>query len=127
MPNKKRECRSTFPHYSWAGGKAFVPETELKIAPSDRILCIYGALLSDIKKERLINEDYAAYVIPRPQDPQYRPGILALVADGIGGHAAGEVASTLAAREGDPHMLRRRAARRGRPARGLRGGQRRNL
>ena len=77
-----------------------MPETELKVAPSDRSFpCVYGAMLNDIGKERSINEDYAAYVIPRPQDPQYRRGILALVADGIGGHAAGEVASALAARE----------------------------
>jgi serine/threonine protein phosphatase PrpC len=77
-----------------------VPETELKTASSDRSpLCVYGAMLSDIGKERSINEDYAAYVIPRPEDAQYCRGILALVADGIGGHAAGEVASALAARE----------------------------
>ena len=76
-----------------------MPETELKIGPSDRSFpCVYGAMLSDIGKERSINEDYAAYVIPRSQDPQYRRVILALVAAGIGGHAAGEV-SALAARE----------------------------
>jgi protein phosphatase len=45
----------------------------------------------------VLNEDVAAYVLPHPNEPFARSGALALVADGMGGHAAGEVASRLAA------------------------------
>jgi protein phosphatase len=44
-----------------------------------------------------VNEDVAAYVLPHANEPFARSGALALVADGMGGHAAGEVASRLAA------------------------------
>ncbi|MBV9250367.1 MAG: Stp1/IreP family PP2C-type Ser/Thr phosphatase [Acetobacteraceae bacterium] len=46
---------------------------------------------------RAVNEDAVAYRIPRQDEPGAQPGMLALVADGMGGHAAGEVASQIAA------------------------------
>lgn len=46
---------------------------------------------------RELNEDKVAWITPQDDDVARSHGCLALVADGMGGHAAGEVASTLAA------------------------------
>lgn len=43
------------------------------------------------------NEDSVSFVAPQPDDPAAERGSLMLVADGMGGHAAGEVASGIAA------------------------------
>ncbi len=56
-------------------------------------LDISAALLSDVGCHREANEDRATLVLP---DEHRRGGFLAVVADGMGGHAAGEVASELA-------------------------------
>ncbi len=55
------------------------------------------AVLSDAGCVRADNEDSACCIAPTPGTAQARQGVLALVADGMGGHAAGEVASRLAA------------------------------
>ena len=60
-------------------------------------LHVSGSMLSDVGLVRQINEDTTLYVAPRADAPQARVGFLALVADGMGGHAAGEVASAMAA------------------------------
>jgi protein phosphatase len=60
-------------------------------------LHVTGAMRTDVGLVRTQNEDCVLYVIPRPEDPRAAKGALALVADGMGGHAAGEVASRLAA------------------------------
>lgn len=56
-----------------------------------------GAMLSDVGSVRTRNEDSVAFVIPaQSKDPAHRMGLM-LVADGMGGHSAGEIASALAA------------------------------
>ncbi|TDH62156.1 serine/threonine-protein phosphatase [Dankookia rubra] len=60
-------------------------------------LVVKGAMLSHVGAVRSLNEDTVAYVLPGAADPRASQGALLLVADGIGGHAAGEVASALAA------------------------------
>jgi serine/threonine protein phosphatase PrpC len=57
---------------------------------------IAGAMLTDVGRVRSSNEDAVAFVIPTRDDPAASRGCLLIVADGMGGHAAGEVASALA-------------------------------
>src|SRR5215475_2251814 len=57
---------------------------------------VTGSMLSDKGCLRPSNEDRASYSHPQPPCPEARRGLLALVADGMGGHAAGEVASNMA-------------------------------
>ncbi len=56
-----------------------------------------GAMLSDVGRVRQLNEDAVAFVVP-PEggSADARTGLM-LVADGMGGHSAGEVASAIAA------------------------------
>jgi len=58
---------------------------------------IIGAMRSDPGLVRTLNEDTVAWVKPQDKAVADSHGSLALVADGMGGHAAGEVASALAA------------------------------
>src|SRR6202161_2365090 len=60
-------------------------------------LQIIGAMRTDPGLVRGLNEDAVVWVTPHEADIAHRHGSLALVADGMGGHAAGEVASALAA------------------------------
>jgi protein phosphatase len=60
-------------------------------------LRVATAMLSDTGCHREINEDYVLVVSPLDTAICSKKGILALVADGMGGHEAGEVASRLAA------------------------------
>jgi protein phosphatase len=59
-------------------------------------LTVRASLATDAGCAREINEDSA--IVIRPEDPQTldRRGVLAVVADGMGGHAAGEIASRMA-------------------------------
>ena len=60
-------------------------------------LQITGAMRTDTGLVRTLNEDTVAWVKPQDASAATPRGSLALVADGMGGHAAGEVASALAA------------------------------
>lgn len=78
-------------------------------------LHITGVMLTHVGLVRADNEDVVAYITPRQTDPSAALDLFALVADGMGGHAAGEVASRMAAdimmarigqtREFTPHLL----------------------
>jgi len=60
-------------------------------------MLILGAVLSDVGCQRKHNEDSACFVnAGKPPDDPLR-GVLALVADGMGGHAAGDLASQMTA------------------------------
>ena len=54
------------------------------------------AQLTDVGRKRPHNEDNMAYVIPKDPQVMTKKGALFIVADGMGGHAAGEVASEIA-------------------------------
>jgi protein phosphatase len=51
---------------------------------------------SDVGCIRTNNEDSFGYVVPAEMPPRLSPGLVAVVADGMGGHACGEYASRLA-------------------------------
>ena len=54
------------------------------------------AQLTDVGRRREHNEDNMAFVIPKDLQVMASKGALFIVADGMGGHAAGEVASEIA-------------------------------
>ena len=51
---------------------------------------------TDVGRKRQHNEDNVAYIIPKDEQLLAAKGALFIVADGMGGHAAGEVASEIA-------------------------------
>src|SRR5258708_16880497 len=54
------------------------------------------AQLTDVGRKREHNEDNMAYVIPKEEQVMTKKGALVIVGDGMGGHAAGEVAREIA-------------------------------
>jgi protein phosphatase len=65
-----------------------------------------AAALSDVGMRRTTNQDSHALLIAETKDVLQERGHLLMVADGMGAHAAGELASKLAA-DGVPHLYRR--------------------
>src|SRR5258708_13482455 len=61
-----------------------------------KLLRLDVAQLTDVGRKREHNEDNMAYVIPKDPQVMAMKGALFIVADGMGGHAAGEVASEIA-------------------------------
>ncbi|MGH2508937.1 MAG: Stp1/IreP family PP2C-type Ser/Thr phosphatase, partial [Ktedonobacteraceae bacterium] len=61
-----------------------------------KLLRLDVAQLTDVGRKRDHNEDNMAYVIPQDPKVMAHKGALFIVADGMGGHAAGEVASEIA-------------------------------
>jgi PPM family protein phosphatase len=64
--------------------------------PEIPALQVTGAALTDAGSVRPSNEDSVALVIPESTTLLLRRGVLAMVADGMGGHEGGEVASGIA-------------------------------
>ncbi len=64
---------------------------------SPRALDLAAAKLTDVGRKRPHNEDYVEYYVPPDPQQQALKGAIYLVADGMGGHQAGEVASQGAA------------------------------
>ncbi|HLW16353.1 MAG TPA: protein phosphatase 2C domain-containing protein, partial [Actinomycetota bacterium] len=79
------------------------------------------AYLSDVGAVREGNEDFAGAFAPGTPDDSWDRGVLFVLADGMGGHAAGEVASRVAVETvlqrwtegsgGQPHQALRAAVR----------------
>jgi PPM family protein phosphatase len=67
-----------------------------KRGPRLRPLGLTVAQRTDVGRKRQHNEDSVAYIIPKDQQLLENKGALFIVADGMGGHAAGEVASEIA-------------------------------
>lgn len=67
-----------------------------KTEPPPSPLAVDAGLLTDMGCRREINEDGGRHIHPVEGERLNRKGVLTLVADGMGGHAAGEVASRLA-------------------------------
>ncbi len=68
-------------------------------APAPQPLRLRVAVLSDVGRARDQQEDACAYVVPSDPDVQRRKGELCMVADGMGGHSSGDVASATAVQE----------------------------
>jgi serine/threonine protein phosphatase PrpC len=75
-------------------GKEAVKETVALRRPGEFELVI--SMKSDVGCVRELNEDSGRYVQPADPEVLQRKGVLIVVADGMGGHTAGEVASGMA-------------------------------
>src|ERR1700682_2509591 len=67
-----------------------------QIAPQDSMLDVEFAQLSDSGRTRGHNEDYLGYALPATPAEARSHGWLFALADGVGGHDRGEVASRAA-------------------------------
>ncbi|MCA9268319.1 MAG: hypothetical protein KDA41_07600, partial [Planctomycetales bacterium] len=72
-------------------------------SPADWKHSLLHAAVTDIGMRRTNNQDSHAVVLAGEFDQWYRRGHLFIVADGMGAHAAGELASKLAV-DGIPHL-----------------------
>lgn len=71
---------------------------------------VHASFLTDRGRVRAINEDSAAVVVPSDPAILNGKGVLAVVADGMGGHEAGEIASALAVTTVSEHFYQSRQA-----------------
>jgi serine/threonine protein phosphatase PrpC len=74
-----------------------LPEQEIietqPVPPSPPPLALQAVKLTDVGRVRTHNEDYVDFYVPPDPRQLERKGSIYLVADGMGGHQAGEVAS----------------------------------
>lgn len=99
----------------------FSKKTEEAMAPDSFIASQFeltASVQTDAGCVRTNNEDSGLYISPSDGDVLADKGVLAIVADGMGGHASGEVASQLAVSvisrvyyeaKGDPHRALKQA------------------
>jgi protein phosphatase len=80
----------------WGGGVRDPGGPAAEPAPEPEAPGAWWAALSDPGCKRELNEDSVRVVAPEDAGVLERKGVLAVVADGMGGHQAGEVASALA-------------------------------
>ena len=92
---KKNGIRSGAPRQTEAAQKSGSVTGELE-APDEIKYEIVASLLSDVGCAREVNEDRGTFVQPGDSELLRKKGSLVLVADGMGGHSAGEVASSIA-------------------------------
>jgi serine/threonine protein phosphatase PrpC len=86
---------STSPHTEQR--KGFLSRIlHLKHKNVEKSLSLNVAQRTDVGLKRDHNEDNVAYIIPKDETILANKGALCIVADGMGGHAAGEVASEIA-------------------------------
>ena len=71
--------------------------------------CLEYVAVTDIGRRRANNQDHYAVVLASSTDDWENVGHMFLVADGMGAHAAGELASKLAA-ENLPHLYRKHSS-----------------
>lgn len=57
---------------------------------------VTATVQTDLGCVREANEDSGRHILPNDPETQFKKGILTIVADGMGGHASGEVASQMA-------------------------------
>ena len=72
------------------------PKVEEEILTPENSVDLQAIVVSDLGNIRTNNEDCALFVRPNDLAMRSSKGYLGIVADGMGGHAAGEVASHLA-------------------------------
>jgi PPM family protein phosphatase len=81
-------------------GEAQTPQTAGSAAQETKVepihYAVVASLLSDVGCQREVNEDNGRYVRPSDPDLLSKKGMLFVVADGMGGHSGGEIASRLA-------------------------------
>ncbi len=65
-------------------------------APGIIPLSVFGSSLTDVGAVRTSNEDSIRVVLPQELPRLRSKGVLAVIADGMGGHEGGEVASSMA-------------------------------
>jgi protein phosphatase len=72
-------------------------EPEARVVDCEASLSITGTMVTHPGRVREVNEDVVAYLRTGLAEVESERNLLAVVADGMGGHAAGEVASRIAA------------------------------